>query len=440
MLNKTLRTVTCVILAGGLAGCGLFSKEKVHLDGERISVLSGSTIVQPDYPAGNVKIRLPEPRLNIKWSQSGGDATHVMGHLQSNDKIKEFWTASFGEGSSKRDLLIAAPAVAHQVVFAIDAEALVTARRLDNGQEIWHKRLKPLNRDDKGIALKGSGVAYDNQRIYATTGFGGVFALNMRTGKEIWRYDTAMPIRIAPTVKKDRLFVQTIDNNLIAIDTANGQEIWKYKTSEEATTLVGGASPAYSVEQDVVVAAFTNGELRAFKASTGTPLWSDMLVSRKRTNSLANITTVKANPIIDGDKVFAVGHSDLLAAIDLRTGSRIWEREISSTNQPWVVGQYMYVLSDAFELIAFEKNSGKAVWTKKLPIPEHSTGLSAVGPILSNNSLIAALSDGHVFAISPYNGNVLGFINIGEEIEISPILADGVVIFTTNDAELAAYK
>ena len=427
-------------MALAVASCGLFSSDKILPEGERISVLTTGAEIRPDFADGYVKIKLPRPYLNKQWSQSGGNSTHVMSHLMSNNTIDEFWTASFGEGASKRDFLIASPVVAHQVVFAIDADAKVTARRLDDGREIWHKRLKPIIKDDRGIALKGAGIAYGGQRIFATTGFGGVFALEMKTGKEIWRYDTEMPIRIAPTIQNNRLLVQTIDNTLIALDAFNGKEIWKYKTTTEATTLVGGASPAYSSEEDVAVAAFNNGELRAFKASTGTPLWSEMLVSPKRTNSLAEITAVKANPIIDGDKVFAAGHSDVLMAINLRTGKKIWEREISTSNQPWIAGQFMYVLSDNFELIALQKDTGKIVWNKKLPLPKKSAGLSAIGPVLANNSLIAALSDGHVFAVSPYTGAILGFINVDDEILLPPVISNGVVIFTTNDADLLAYK
>lgn len=440
MLNRTIRSLAYSAMAVSLASCGLFTPEKILPEGERISVLSSETEIKPDYAPGYVKIKLPQPQPNSRWSQSGGNAKHVMSHLKSGNQIEEYWTANFGEGASKRDFLIAAPVVAHRVVFAIDADAVVTARRLDDGREIWHKRLKPVIKDDKGIALKGAGIAYNGQQLFATTGFGGVFALEMKTGKEIWRYDTEMPIRIAPTTENNRLLVQTIDNTLIALDALSGKEIWKYKTTAEATTLVGGASPAYSSEEDVAVAAFNNGELRAFKASTGTPLWSEMLISPKRTNSLANITAIKANPIIDGDKVFAAGHSDVLMAIDLRTGKKIWEREISTSNQPWIAGKFMYVLSDNFELIALQKDTGKVVWNKKLPVPEHNAGLSAIGPVLANNSLIAALSDGHVFAISPYTGAILGFINVDDEIGLSPVIADGVVIFTTNDADLLAYK
>ncbi|MBQ8436299.1 MAG: PQQ-binding-like beta-propeller repeat protein [Alphaproteobacteria bacterium] len=435
--SKCLFFGTIVIM---LSACTMFQEEKILPEGKRISALGTKTELKQNIKTQNTKIRLPLPKKNSKWSQNGGNALHNMLHLKSSPRLEEYWSANFGEGASKRDFLIASPIIAHRVVFAIDADAVVSARRLDNGKKIWHKRLKPINKDDKGIALKGAGIAYGNQRIYATTGFGGVFALDMKTGKEIWRYDTEMPIRIAPTVQNGRLLVQTIDNALIALNAINGEEVWKYKTTSEMTTLVGGASPAYSSNEDVAVAAFSNGELRAFKASTGTPLWGEMLISPKRTNSLANITAIKANPIIDGDKVFAAGHSDVLAAIDLRTGKKIWEREISTSNQPWIAGQFMYVLTDNFELIAFQKDTGLIIWNKKLPIPDYNAGLSASGPVLTNNSLLVTLSDGHVFAISPYTGQVLGFINVDDEVELSPIVADGVVIFTTNEADLLAYK
>ena len=144
MINRTIRSLMCGALALSTASCGLFSNDKILPEGERISVLSSETEIKPDYDAGFVKIKLPRPYLNKQWAQNGGNATHVMSHLQSGNTIDEFWTASFGEGASKRDFLIAAPVVAHQVVFAIDADAKVTARRLDDGEHKVQVRVRQL--------------------------------------------------------------------------------------------------------------------------------------------------------------------------------------------------------------------------------------------------------------------------------------------------------
>lgn len=439
MTVKITTAAACLLVAS----CGLFSEDKIKLDGERISVLDTDTKLRPDYRPGAFKVVLPHPHTNKSWSQSGGNSVHRMEHLQTGSQLKGFWESSFGTGNSGRDFLISEPIIAYKVAFAIDADATVSAYRLDSGERIWKQRLKPLVKEDKSTALKGVGLAEYKRKIYATTGFGGVFALDMTTGKKIWFYNAEMPIRIAPTVANDKVLIQTIDNTLIALNAASGEEEWRYKSAMEQTTLVGGASPAYDPAQDLIVAAFSNGELRAFKGSTGSPLWSDWLAAHARTNSLANINAIKANPVIAGNVVFAAGHNDILVAIDVRTGTRIWERDIGSTNQPWVAGKMLFVLSTNNDLLAMEAETGKIVWSTKIPLGTSSddkTGVFLSGPVLADNRLLVATSSGYAFAVSPYTGRIMSFVALDDGVEVSPVVADGITLLTTNDAELVAYK
>ena len=419
------------------------SKDKIPLEGERISIMQTKNSIKPDANAENIKIVLPQVEVNNAWAQSGGNSQHVMGHVATAKEIKEIWRSKFGKGSSKRDMLIAEPVSVHDAVFTIDADAIVRAFRLDNGKEIWKRRLKPAVKSDKEISLKGAGLAARDKTLFATTGFGGVFAMDVVTGNILWNHTTETPIRIAPTVGTDRLFVQTIDNLLIALDTATGKELWKYKVNLEATTLVGGASPAYSQALDVVVAAFSNGEVRAFKASTGSPLWADYLVAKRRVNSLANINAIKANPVIDGDRVYVAGNNSIFAAINIRTGERVWEKEIGMTNQPWVAGNYIFGLSDNFDLFAMEKNTGKIIWSFNVPTAtniEDKSGVFVSGPVLTGNRLIVATSNGYAFAVSPYVGKILGFVQVDEGVVLPPIVVNEMLILTSNDARLLAYK
>lgn len=169
----------------------------------------------------------------------------------------------------------------------------------------------------------------------------------------------------------------------------------------------------------------------------------DLLVSKKRTNSLSNITAIKANPVIDGDRVYAVGYNSILAAIDLRTGARVWEKELGSNNQPWIAGDYLYVLTNDFDLLAFEKNSGKIVWNTSIPYGdelEDRSGVFGSGPLLAENRLIVATSNGYVFAVSPYTGEILSYISIDDGVELAPIMAHGITLFTTKDADMLAFQ
>jgi len=426
-----------------LAGCGFFGKDKLVIDGERIPVLESKDSIAPDYSAGDISITLPAPRTNINWTQTGGNASHNMEHLSSAEELKKQWQASFGKGNSARDYLIATPVIAEDTIYTLDTEAKVSAFDRQNGKRLWTQRLKPQIREDKDISLKGSGLAYGNNTLFAVTGFGGVFALNPADGKTKWSFFAKTPIRIAPVAGDNKVFVQTIDNTIIALNARNGEEIWRYSAPSEETTVVGGASPAYSAEDDVLIVGFNNGELRAIKASTGSPLWSDYLVPNRRNNLLADINAIRANPVIAGDRVYAVGNNNLLVALDLRNGQRIWEREIGSSNQPWIAGRYMFLLANNASLLAIDTESGKIIWETEVPAGNdisEKVGVSYAGPVLTGNRLLVNTSNGYTFYISPYTGEILGFIRTNGGSSLSPIVADGMVIITNNNANITAYQ
>ncbi|MDD4557198.1 MAG: PQQ-binding-like beta-propeller repeat protein [Alphaproteobacteria bacterium] len=427
-----------------LASCGLFSNDKIPLEGKRVEALDGETYLKPDY-VGTFKVVLPKPVENIGWYQSGGSSEHLMPHLRSGETFEKKWDFSFGKGSSKGEYLLASPVVAGRVVFTIDSEAKVTAIRIDDGKEVWDRKLKPSDKSQRDVSMKGAGIAVSlmQKRVFATTGYGSVYALDIFTGKRIWKFDAEAPIRISPTIGGGLIFFQTIDNTLIALDAMTGQEAWRFKTIGEATVLVGGASSAYNYGKDVLIAAFSTGEIRAFKASTGSPLWSDFLISRNRMNSNSSINSINSNPIIDGDVVYAVGNNNVLVALDLRTGTRIWEKEIGSMNPMSVVGNSLFVLTSNLEMAALNKRNGDIVWSTKISAGkdlEKKVGAFAAGPILIGQKLLVATSNGYVFAINPYNGQITASTDLGEGVEISPIAAYGYVLFTTDDAELIAYR
>lgn len=438
-MKKTLCGCLAVV---ALTGCGIFDKDPLDIEGERISVVREDKNIKPDSFANKIKIRLPKAKVNYSWSQKGLTSEHVGGHLRAGGNLDEIWDISFGEGSSKRNVLIATPVSDGRFVYTIDAEGLVRASNIEDGKKVWKTKLKPTNEEAEDASVSGAGIAVFGDKLYATTGFGLVFALDKTDGSVVWQQDVKAPIRIAPTVNKDLVVVQTLDNGIFAININSGDILWKDKMVEEATTMIGGAAPAYSPAKDLIVAAFSNGQVQAFKASTGTPLWAEWLASTSSTESMADITAVKANPIIDEDKVFAAGYNGPLIAIDIRTGAKIWQREIAMSSQPWLAGKFLFALTNEGDLVAINKDDGKIVWTTIVPYAkdDNKVGVFTSGPILANDALLVTSSDGKLFSVSPYNGRVMGVADIAEGVETSPILVDETLLIITKDAELQAYK
>ena len=147
-----------------LAGCGMFGKEKLQIDGERIPVLSEREVIAADYTAGDIQIVLPKPAVNAAWPQSGGNASHNMGHLKSGDNLKKAWSSSFGSGNSGRDYLIAAPVIADNTVFTIDADATVSAFRQSDGERQMGIFCQNSGSDRAGRRRRQNFRADDRQR------------------------------------------------------------------------------------------------------------------------------------------------------------------------------------------------------------------------------------------------------------------------------------
>src|SRR3712207_1640092 len=65
--------------------------------------------------------------------------------------------------------------------------------------------------------LFGGGVSYANGRLYATNGLGDAAAFDATNGTEIWRVRPGGPLRGAPTIANDSVYVVSQDNQLYAL-------------------------------------------------------------------------------------------------------------------------------------------------------------------------------------------------------------------------------
>ena len=63
-----------------------------------------------------------------------------------------------------------------------------------------------------------------------------------------------------------------------------------------------------------------------------------------------------------------------------------------------------------------------------------------VGPVLANDRLLVASNNGDVLSISPYTGDAMGRIELGEGLRMPPVVADGTMFFLTNGGELVAMR
>lgn len=424
-----------------LAGCGSWfggTAEK-PLEGERIDVLRGGSNLQTDRRIRDLDVLLPRPEVNADWPQAGGYPNHAMHHLAASGPLAEIWSTDIGEGTNDEAQLLAEPIIAGDRIYTVDAEAEVSAFDAKSGNRIWQVE---LSKDDDDEGILGGGLALEDGRLFATTGFADVIALDAKNGREIWRKRLNGPIRAAPTVWAGRVFVVTTNNELFALAADDGRELWTHAGLSEVAGLVGAAPPA--VDGGVVVVPYSSGEVAALRVENGRQVWIESLTALRRSDAVTAISHIRGRPVIDRGIVYIVGNSNRTAAVDLRTGTRLWEVPIGGSNGAWVAGDFIYVMTRDAELVCLTRRGGRVRWISQLPRFEDEEDqedpILWSGPVLAGDRLLVGSSDEQIWSVSPYTGKILGRIDVSGPVLISPVVARETVYVLTDEADLIAFR
>lgn len=443
MIRVPWRCLLLVVLLAGLSGCDsigrFFETAKTPLPGKRISVLSFNSTLKPDPALDALPVRLPAPYDNPAWPDAGGYPNHAMYHLALDNKIAQVWQADIGDGASRYGRITAQPVVANGRVFTLDASDVASAYDAATGRRLWQFDTRPKGESD---TTYGGGVAVAGDRVYVGTGYGQVLALDAATGKVIWRQNTMAPVHGAPTAADGRVFAITVQNQLEVLAASDGHLLWTQTGIPEPADLLGAPSPA--VQGDIVVVPYSSGEIYALRVENGQMVWSDNLATAHPLGALSALADIRGAPVIDRNRVFALSHSGLMVAIDLRTGDRVWVQNVGGTHAPWVAGNFIYVLSNSGNLICLTRNDGKVRWVRELPRYEEpkkkEDPLFWTGPVLAGDRLIVVASNGEAFSVSPYTGELLGRTEFPDSVFVTPTVAGKTLYVVTSDAELIALR
>ncbi|HET9459427.1 MAG TPA: PQQ-binding-like beta-propeller repeat protein [Sphingomicrobium sp.] len=442
---KSITFRIAVLVAGALAvsGCSLFkrgSRPSTPIVGERISVLASETDVEVDSATASLPMTLPAPVANSEWAQRGGNASKSMGHVELGTALGQAWEVSIGRGTTLSARLGAGPVVADGRVYTIDTTATVRAFDARTGRQAWATQFGTERGNEP--SLFGGGLAYGNGRVYATNGLGFVAALDAGNGGIAWQVRPGGPLRGAPTIAGDALYVMSQDNQIYSLKTADGTTNWSQAAALEIAGVFGVASPAFA--QGTIVAGFSSGELNAYRYENGRIVWQDALARTSIRTSVSSLADINADPVIDSGQVIAIGQGGRMVALELISGQRMWELNIAGISTPWVAGDWVFVVTDDAKVLAIARATGKIRWITQLPqfrSEKSKSGLiSYVGPVLAGGRLIVAGSNGSLINIDPVGGSVQSQTSIKAPITLPFAVANSTLYVLDDDGRLRAFR
>lgn len=449
---KVTRTsaLTGLLALGLLVAC----EKEVILQGERFPVrapLADSIPTEgnpaPQAPADvaanlSAPISLPAMTANADWAQRNGNARHLAPHGSLSAAPQRIWTANIGGGNSRKNRISAAPVVAGGRIYTIDAHSTVSATSTGGGH-LWSADLTPDF--DRGSDVSGGGLAAGGGKLFATTGYGELIALDASSGGVIWRQRMDSPATGAPAVDGNIVYAVGRDGAAWAVDAGNGKVLWTLPGTPSGAGMLGAAAPA--ITDTAVIFPFASGDVVAALKKGGTQLWSSPVAGRRLGRAYAAILNdITGDPVVAGDTIYMGTAAGRTVAVSSSSGEKLWTADDGALNPPLPVGGSVFLVNDQAQVVRLDASTGERIWAVDMPyfvkekITKRKTIHAHFGPVLAGGKLVVASSDGWLRFFSPVNGALVGTAEIPGGAATPVALAGGMLFVVSQNGQLHAFR
>jgi outer membrane protein assembly factor BamB len=426
-----------------LLGC---SDGELILDGERQipreAVIGVEGEADAPLTAAPVAVAISLPgQTGGDWTQVGGNAAHQAGNAAYSGALTPVWSANIGQGDSRKNRITATPVVAGGRIFTLDSAERVTATGT-NGGTLWQADLTPAS--DRSGDASGGGLAFADGRLFATTGFGELVALDAGSGAVVWRQRFEAPVAGAPAVAGGKVFAVARDGSAWAVGATDGKVAWQLPGSAALAGVADGSAPA--VSGDSVVFPFATGQIAAASVSDGVPQWSGFVAGKRLGRAYASYSDLTGAPVIAGGIVYAGSAAGRLSATDLAGGTTLWSARDGSADPVVVAGGSLFLVNDEGQLLRLNAATGEEVWRVDLPYftkdkeKRRKAIYAHYGPVLAGGRLITASSDGLLRAFDAASGKMVASAEIRGGAASGPVVSGGTLYVVSKSGQLLAFR
>lgn len=413
------------------------------LEGERFALRAPFSDGAGEAPVNRAAaISLPATVANGEWTHRLGAASTRISHPALGGSLQQLWSVPIGQGDGRRHRITAEPVSTGGLIYTLDSRARVSAVTTA-GQVAWTRDLTPAFARDADSA-SGGGLAIANGRLYVTSAFGMLWALDLASGAEIWSQRFDAPVSAAPTVSGNHVYVVASDSTAWAIDAATGKTDWQVSGAPSPSSMVGGAAPA--VAGDLVLFPTPAGELIAARRDTGQIVWRRAVAGTRIGVAYASVTDVTGDPVVQGDTIYVGNQSGRVMALDRSNGQPIWTADEAAYGPVWPVGGSVFLMSDRNRVVRLDASSGAFIWAQPLPLHTQTRERRRAeifphyGPVLAGGRLIVGSGDGMLRSFDPASGALLGETELRSGAAITPVVVGGTLYVVSRDGRLTAYR
>lgn len=314
-----------------------------------------------------------------------------------------------------------------------------------------------------GDEIKSS-PAIAGGRVYIGSWDKHAYALDLKTGKQIWSTILDDMIEASPTIVDNVVYIGTLAGTLYALDAGSGSSLWTFSTGGK---LVGGANWFRDSEDRLrILIGSYDSILYCIDARTGKSVWTYgtgnyingspavngeycvfggcdavihvlSLADGAKAGEIDTGAYIAGSAAIGGKHVYVGNYYGELLKASLTEGKVLWRYAIdngSFISSPAVTDEVVVIGGEDMRVHCVDNHTGKARWTY--------TSLGAVNSsaVIAGDKVLVGSDDGRLYLLHLADGKLLWSYEIGRSITSSPAVADGMVVVGCDDGMVYCFR
>ena len=222
----------------------------------------------------------------------------------------------------------------------------------------------PLSQERLSSAAQNNADFVVTHGNYAQTRYHPADRINTRTVKDLklaWTFqvDVTESIQGAPIVYDGVMYLTTSYNHLFAVDAKTGKELWHYTHVMDPAVSVccGPNNRGVAALGELVYMATLDAKLVALNAKTGAVVWSEQLADPLKGYSITAAPTAVDGKVLIGLTGAEYGIRGALKALNAKTGAVVWTFYTTPSNSVGVWATHDATGLDLHRDIAAEKSA-----------------------------------------------------------------------------------
>jgi outer membrane protein assembly factor BamB len=344
-----------------------------------------------------------------KDTKKAAEKPTVLVPLVNHLEVKRIWSTKVSGEVPKLRLGLDA-AVSGERVFVASHKGLIEALDLKTGKRVWRRELKaPLS----------AGPSAGEGLVMLATSKGEIIALSETDGSQRWRVRINAEILSPPAISSNAIAVRAVDGRLHGLSPSNGAEMWVADQQVPRLSLRGTSMPL--MIGDLAVAGFDNGRVIAVNRNNGTTVWDATVGQSHGSTELARLIDVDAPVVGEGEDLFAVAYQGRLAHLSLENGQILWTHDISSYRGLAIDSGSVYVSTADGNVVRLDRMNGTEQWTQKALARRQLTA-----PVIYGGYVVVADAGGVIHWLDPASGDFVSRALVDKSSARKPVQSKGI--------------